>query len=94
VASPLGFAGSFLCVGGLIVVAMILFTLFSEPVVNVVESKAPSRTLAQIVPNPVFAIAVGACSISFLVMSLVMTATPLNMYEIFCIDYSNTNGVL
>ncbi len=94
VASPHGFAGSFLCLGGLIVVSMILFTLFSEPVVNVVESKAPSRTLSQIVSNPIFAIAVGACAISFLVMSLVMTATPLNMHEICGIDLSHTKRVL
>lgn len=93
-ASPHGFAGSFLLLGGLILVSMALFTLFKEPIVAVEQSAAPARPMRVIVANPVFAIAVGACAISFLVMSLVMTATPLNMHEICGIDLSNTKRVL
>lgn len=92
--SPHGFAGSFLLLGGQILSSMALFTFFEEPVVAQAASVEPARPLRSIVAKPVFAIAVGACAISFLVMSLVMTATPLNMHEICGIDLSSTKRVL
>ncbi len=94
VASPHGFAGSFLFLGGLILASMILFSFFREPVIASEETSLQARPLSAIVANPLLVVAVGACAISFLVMSLVMTATPLSMHEICGIDLSHTKRVL
>ena len=80
--SPFGFAGSFLGLAILLIVA-IGFIAFLDPI-GVAEKKVDSgsRPLTQIIRQPVFIIAVFAGAIGYSVMSYVMTATPLSMHEV------------
>ena len=66
-----------------------VFALFREPVVSIEENSKPARSLGEIIRNPLFAIAILASGVSF-----VMTATPLNMHEICGIDLSSTKRVI
>ncbi|MFW6352852.1 MAG: MFS transporter [Verrucomicrobiota bacterium] len=79
-ASPHGYAGSFLLLACLIAVAMGVFALFRNPRVAMVEAQLPARPLAVVLRAPVFIVAVGAGAISYAVMSFIMTATPISMH--------------
>jgi MFS family permease len=82
IASPHGYAGSFLLLSGLILLSMIVFLGFREPVAKSPKGSSPARALSEITRNPLFLIAILASGVSFGVMSLIMTATPLNMNEL------------
>lgn len=94
IASPHGYAGSFLLLSGLILASMAFFSLFREPIVPSQESEEPARSIVAIARNPFFFIAILASGVSFGVMSFVMTATPLNMHELCGIDLSVTKRVI
>ena len=90
IASPHGYAGSFLLLSGLILLSMIVFLGFREPVAKSPKGSSPARALSEIARNPLFLIAILASGVSFGVMSLIMTATPLNMNELCGFDLSVT----
>ncbi len=92
--APFGYAGSFLLQGVVVVLSMSLFALFKEPIVTETTSKETPRSLSAIAVNPLFSVAVGASAIGYGLMSLVMTATPLNMHEICGIDLTSTKQVI
>lgn len=74
------FVGSFVGLVGLYVLALILLTgvAIPKPVVSQTDSKT-QRSLAEIVTQPIFIVAVVAGMVSYTVMNLLMTATPLAM---------------
>ena len=92
--SAFGYAGSFLLLMGAIVLSMLVFTLYKEPVVVEIDEGESARPIGRIARSPLFIVAVLSCAVSFGVMSFVMTATPLNMHEICGIDLSNTKRVI
>ncbi len=92
--SPHGYAGSFLLLGGVIVLSMILFAWFVEPEAREEVGNQPARPMRVIVANPIFVVAIGAGAVGFGVMSLVMTATPLNMHELCGFDLVSTKRVI
>ncbi len=92
--SPHGYAGSFLLLAIVILISMGLFYFFEEPIVEESKHHEEARPLLTLAKNPLFGIAVGAAAIGFGVMSLVMTATPINMHEICGIGLSNTKQVI
>jgi len=92
--SPHGFAGSFL---GLAIVVMIaiLFIVRLDPIdVSGENIGAPARRLIIIVKQPVFIIAVCAGAIGFSVMSYIMTATPLSMHSLEGHSLADTKWVI
>lgn len=93
-ASPHGYAGSFLLLMGAIVLSMLCFAAYREPVVVEDLQGEPARPIGQIARSPLFVLAILSCGVSFGVMSLVMTATPLNMHEVCGIDLSSTKRVI
>jgi len=79
--SPYGYAGSFLLLTGLIFIAAIMMIFFSNPEsVESVNAGEP-RSLAIIIQQPVFIIAICSATIGFALMSYLMTATPLSMHH-------------
>ncbi len=91
--SPYGFAGSFLLVAGLIVLAMIVFSQYEETFKEQEEIKEEPRKLVEVVKSPYFKIAIIASAVGYAVMSLVMTATPVNMTQ-FCGISLNSSKVV
>jgi len=94
IASPFGFAGSFLVLA--IMIALAIFLLGFLAPIKVMQTKAYSkaRPLAQIVRQPIFLIALSSGVIAYVVMSYIMTATPLSMHELQGHDLEHTKWVI
>ncbi len=79
--APVPFAGGYLVITGLAVIGLGLMLFLRIPPPTVEEQRATGRPLAQIVRQPVFVVAVLAAMIGYGMMTFVMTATPLAMYD-------------
>jgi len=92
--SPFGFAGSFLGLSIMVLIAIILVTRLSPIGVAQHDVKASCRSLTEIVRQPIFIIAVCSGAIAYGVMSYVMTASPLSMHQINAHDLTSTKWVI
>ena len=88
------FAGSFILLGGVIIVAVIVFQFSHQPPIKIEVNAAPGRPLRQIVRSPRFYIPSLCAAIGFGVMSFVMTATPLTMHEVCGFGLADTKRVI
>jgi len=94
ISSPHGFAGSFLLLAGVILLAGLVFSFF-KPVAPVDTGKViSSRPLREIVSSAPFLIAVSAAALSYAVMSFIMTATPITMHEVCGFSLEDTKRVI
>jgi len=82
VESAHGFAGSYLLMGGALAVALGLFCLYREPELPAGQTRNGGRPLRRIVLSWGFARAALSAASAYGLMSLVMTATPVAMYEL------------
>ena len=80
-ASPHGYAGSFLLLIAFILCSMLIMTAFKNPPVNEDETVGETRGLTVIAKQPIFLIAVCTATIGFALMSYLMTATPISMHH-------------
>ncbi|MBA6384228.1 MFS transporter [Colwellia sp. BRX10-6] len=80
-ASPYGYAGSFLVLAGLIVCAMIIMLNFKNTQIESHQQVGDTRPLSEIIKQPIFIIAILSAAIGFALMSYLMTATPLSMHQ-------------
>ena len=74
------FAGSFILLAGLFVVAFIFLLGFKNPVIQEEKSKIPQRPLQEILKQRIFWVALLSATIGYAVMSFIMTATPVSMH--------------
>jgi MFS family permease len=75
------YMGAMLAIGGLQLVAIVLFGAFREPVpTDDAPTPAHERPLPAIVAQPTYLVAMAASVVGYGVMNLVMTATPLSMH--------------
>lgn len=88
------FAGSFLLLAGLLSCGLLVFQFFRDPPSFVQAERHAARPLSAIVQSPRFVIAAFLVAIGFGVMSFVMTATPINMYEICGFALADTKRVI
>lgn len=95
IASPHGYAGSFLGLTVLIAIALVIFQLFTDPHVATKEVlKTPARSLTTIIKQPIFIIAMLAAAIGYGLMSFLMTATPISMHDMMGHSLEDTKWVL
>jgi MFS family permease len=80
-ASPYGYAGSFLVLAGLIVCAMIIMLNFKNTQIESHQQVGDTRPLSEIIKQPIFIIAILSAAIGFALMSYLMIATPLSMHQ-------------
>jgi MFS family permease len=82
IASPHGFAGSFVGLFLMIVCAMLIVSRLAP--IGVAEEKLSqnARPISQIIKQPTFIIAVCSGAIAYGVMSYIMTASPLSMHQV------------
>jgi len=94
IASPFGYAGSFVGLSVMIILSMGLVSVLSPIGVADQQSDDTQRGLLQIIKQPMFIIAVCAGAVAYGVMSYVMTASPLSMHQINHHDLSATKWVI
>ncbi len=92
--SPHGYAGSFLFLAGLFVIAMVLMLKFKNPEIQQSESQGDVRPLSEIIKQPIFVIAILSAAIGFALMSYLMTATPLSMHHLHGHSLNDTKWVI
>ncbi|MGL1955783.1 MAG: MFS transporter [Colwellia sp.] len=80
-ASPYGYAGSFLLLVLLICLAMLIMLSFKNPTVTEETSSGIARPLSEIIKQPIFIISIVTAAVGFALMSYLMTATPLSMHH-------------
>lgn len=81
IASPHGYAGSFLILAIIQSIAIFTLLLFKNPQISSEQHNAAGRGLISIMKQPVFIIATGCAALSYGIMALIMTATPISMHE-------------
>lgn len=77
---PIEFLGSFLLLAAIFAVAMILLIGFKNPEFKSEQSISASRPIREIAKQPIFWIAVLSAAVGYVVMSFIMTATPVSMH--------------
>ncbi len=91
---PVPFAGAYLALGALAIIALMLISRIDfPPVPEKAAHAAEGRPLAEIMTQPVFLVSAGAAAISYGVMNLLMAATPLAM-QVCGMPFSDTAFVL
>jgi MFS family permease len=92
--SPHGYAGSFLFLAGLFVIAMILMLRFKNAEIKQSDNQGEARPLSEIIKQPIFVIAILSAAIGFALMSYLMTATPLSMHHLHGHSLNDTKWVI
>ncbi|MBA6225505.1 MFS transporter [Colwellia sp. MB02u-18] len=92
--SPHGYAGSFLFLSGLFLLAMLLMLNFTNPEVTTSDNQGEARPLSEIIKQPIFIIAMLSAAIGFALMSYLMTATPLSMHKLHGHSLNDTKWVI
>jgi len=92
--SPYGYAGSFLGLAIMVLIAIIIFQGFTDPVIQEDHLQGEERPLLVIIKQPFFIIAILAAAIGYGVMSLLMTATPLSMHNMQGHSLNDTKWVI
>lgn len=92
--SPFGYAGSFLVLGALVILAMLIMTGFKNPVMNESVNTGKARPLSEIVKQPIFIVAILAATIGYALMSYLMTATPISMHSMHGHSLQETKWVI
>lgn len=93
-ASPHGYAGSFLLLAFFIVLAALIMVFFKEPEIKEISSTGDARPLSIIIKQPIFIIAISTATIGFALMSYLMTATPLSMHHMQGHSLNETKWVI
>jgi predicted MFS family arabinose efflux permease len=76
------FAGAYLALVGVALLALVMVSFIHFPPLPGQGGHAPQgRPVAEIVRQPIFIVAAGACAIGYGVMSLLMSATPIAMQQ-------------
>jgi MFS family permease len=94
ISSPFGYAGSFLVLGVLILLAMVIMIGFKNPIINESINSGSARPLSVIIKQPIFIIAILAATIGYALMSYLMTATPISMHNMHGHSLQETKWVI
>ena len=89
------FTGAFYLLGGCFVVAFLLL-LFGYHNIEIKheEGKLGQRSFSELLSSPGILLAMGSASVGFAVMSFIMTATPISMYELNHYSLEETKWVI
>ncbi len=89
-----GYAGSFIGLSIMITVSILLISRLDPIGVAEQKNDQVTRSLKEIVKQPIFIIAVTAGTVAYGVMSYVMTASPLSMHQLHGHDLESTKWVI
>jgi MFS family permease len=91
--TPVPFAGAYLALAGVALLAMALLALIEFPPPPEVKTSEGGRPLSEIMRQPVFIVAAAAGALGYGVMNLLMAATPIAM-QICSLPFSDVALVL
>ncbi len=74
------FAGSFILLAGLFIIAILVLTGFKNPISQDISKEESQRPLKEIFKQRIFWVAILSATIGYAVMSFIMTATPVSMH--------------
>lgn len=74
------YTGTFILLAGLFLLSFFVLLTFKNPVVDAIHSNSPQRSLKDISKQPAFWVAILSASIGYMIMSFIMTATPVSMH--------------
>ncbi len=80
-ALPVAFAGAYAALVGVALLSLATMSFIHFPPLPLPSAERPGRPLREIAAQPVFVVAVLACALSYGVMSLLMSATPIAMSQ-------------
>ena len=78
---PVAFAGAYAALVAVALLALLVLSFISFPPLPLPSATRPGRPLREIASQPVFIVAVMACSLGYGVMNLLMAATPIAMSQ-------------
>ncbi|MFZ1806780.1 MAG: MFS transporter [Cyclobacteriaceae bacterium] len=88
------FLGSFLLLAILFVIALLVLLGFKNSKIELVEFENAPRTMKVISKQPVFWVAVLSAAVGYMIMSFIMTATPVSMHVMDGHSLSQTKWVI
>lgn len=89
------FTGAFYLLGGCFVVAFLLILFgYQNIAIKVIEDEGSPRSFSELLTSPGILLAMGSASVGFAVMSFIMTATPISMYELNHYSLEETKWVI
>ena len=91
--TPVPFAGAYLALAGVALLAMVLLAFIEFPPAPAIKASGVGRPLSQIMRQPVFIVAAAAGALGYGVMNLLMAATPIAM-QICGLPFSDVALVL
>lgn len=94
ISSPHGYTGSFIFIGMLNLIAMVLLMGFKNPMSIENKQQGQTRPLSAIIKQPIFIISIFTAAIGFALMSYLMTATPLSMHHMHGHSLMDTKWVI
>jgi MFS family permease len=94
ISSPYAYTGSFVFIGCLNLVAMLILITFHNPESLKLKQQGDTRPLIDIIKQPIFIISIITAAIGFALMSYLMTATPLCMHHMHGHSLMDTKWVI
>lgn len=88
------FLGSFLILALLFATALVVLLGFKNPKIEFVEFENTPRTMKVISKQPVFWVAILSAAVGYMIMSFIMTATPVSMHVMDGHSLSQTKWVI
>ena len=88
------FVGSFVLIGFCFVLAFVLLWFYQPITASAEEAAKPSRPLTEIAKQKVFIVAMSSAAVGYVVMSYIMTATPMSMHVIDGFSLAQTKMVI
>lgn len=88
------FAGSFIGVAVLLLLSIIFVLFYQQIDKHHSEVQETTRTLKEIIKQPVFKASIISATVGFSVMSFIMTATPISMHSHHGFDMADTKWVI
>uniref|UniRef100_UPI0034DF9593 MFS transporter n=1 Tax=Candidatus Thiodubiliella endoseptemdiera TaxID=2738886 RepID=UPI0034DF9593 len=88
------FVGSFLLLSACFLFAFLLLWFYQSNQIPSIQQKQSGRSLRTIVKQPVFIIAISSATVGYVVMSYIMTATPMSMHIIDGFSLEQTKFVI
>ncbi len=88
------FAGSFLGVAVLLTISIIFLVFYQQIDKHQSQEHETTRTLKQIIKQPVFKASIISATVGFSVMSFIMTATPISMHSHSGFNIADTKWVI
>ena len=88
------FVGSFVLLGGCFITAFVLLWFYQQTSILKPQQDEATRNLNTIIKQPVFIVAMSSAAVGYIVMSYLMTATPMSMHVIDGFSLEQTKFVI